>query len=476
MVRMKSKIHISIIIVNFNGRHLLFECLHALESLDYPRSEFEVILVENNSSDDSVPYIKRYFPWVVLVELEENTGFTGGNNIGISKAQGEYIVFLNTDVRVEQGWLRALVHSASQKNIGIVSSKLRYAVPFINVEISSRAVPRSQLTMSIDHSPVGVLVEDVICEDQSLTKQVFYKDGFYEKKDGEVTIRRTQGVAHVLVPFPLEKTSHEYVFTIHGYESSDKHPIDVKLRFGNETHEITVLPYHTHEIKITMRLNKVKDHLIWLVQNAGNIVSASGYSKDRGSLVVLQDHEVREFYEPESSYFEQGKQLLSACGAACLIKRDVLDHVGTFDGHYFMYYEDVELSLRAWRAGWNVVFEPKAIGYHRHRATTGTDESAFLIEHVERNRMAMVITHFPWKTVGSEFILFSIRCAVTTLKSFVFQFRDNFERSSLWHRRYEGRRAAYFFILQSLPRLVSSRLKMQKYWPYSYQKLKKFLY
>jgi hypothetical protein len=122
------------------------------------------------------------------------------------------------------------------------------------------------------------------------------------------------------------------------------------------------------------------------------------------------------------------------------------------------------------------MYAPEATAYHKHRATAGTGETLFLIEHVERNRMAMVLTHFPLHTVVSELVYFTLRFGFTTLKFVVFQFRDNLERAGIWRRRYEGRKAAYLFIMRSMPRLLVQRIKMQMNWPIDYRKMDKMFY
>ena len=102
---------VAIIIVNWNGEHLLEECLNSVEKQDY--DNFNIIFVDNGSKDKSVEFVREFFLDVNIIELKENTGFAKGNNIGIHKAfsdsQVKYIAILNTDAMVENQWLSEMM-------------------------------------------------------------------------------------------------------------------------------------------------------------------------------------------------------------------------------------------------------------------------------------------------------------------------------------------------------------------------------
>jgi len=116
----------SVIIVNWNGRAYLDECLRALQEQDYP--DFEVVLVDNGSTDGSAEWVAKHHPWVRLIRLPCNVGFAAGNNVGIRATQSQYVVTLNNDTRVEQGWLTALVTAAeTDPRVGMCASLMLYA-------------------------------------------------------------------------------------------------------------------------------------------------------------------------------------------------------------------------------------------------------------------------------------------------------------------------------------------------------------
>ncbi len=104
---------VSIIVVNYNGRTLLGECLQSLQAQDYPRPRYEVILVDNASSDQSLAFVRREFPRVRTLSLPKNLGFTGGNNAGFAVARGEWLALLNSDASAEPHWLSESVRAGN---------------------------------------------------------------------------------------------------------------------------------------------------------------------------------------------------------------------------------------------------------------------------------------------------------------------------------------------------------------------------
>ena len=98
---------VSIIIVNYNGLHHLKRCLPSLFKTRY--DAFEVIVVDNASSDRSCSWIRGRYPQVRLYPLSSNVGFGRANELGASKAKGQYVAFLNSDTVVTANWLAPMV-------------------------------------------------------------------------------------------------------------------------------------------------------------------------------------------------------------------------------------------------------------------------------------------------------------------------------------------------------------------------------
>ena len=117
---------LSVIILNYNVRFFLEQCVFsvqkALENIDG-----EIIVIDNNSSDDSCAMMKEKFPNVKLIQNKENSGFPKGNNIGVAQAKGEYLCILNPDTVVSEDTFLKILNSKLQtpnSKLGIVGCKL----------------------------------------------------------------------------------------------------------------------------------------------------------------------------------------------------------------------------------------------------------------------------------------------------------------------------------------------------------------
>ncbi len=116
---------ISLIVLNWNGRDHLVDCLESLTRLDYPADRLELILCDNGSTDGSVAYVREAFPGFRLVELEQNLGFAEGNNRAAGEAQGEWVGFLNNDMSVPPDWLRQMIAPLEERpNLACVASRI----------------------------------------------------------------------------------------------------------------------------------------------------------------------------------------------------------------------------------------------------------------------------------------------------------------------------------------------------------------
>ena len=121
---MRKKPKVSIIILNWNQPEFTVNCVKSV--LEQTYKDFEILIVDNDSTDDSVEIFRKEFEDtenIRIIKNPENVGYAGGNNEGVKKAKGDYIVILNNDTLVEKDWLEHLVIPLeSDEKIASVSS------------------------------------------------------------------------------------------------------------------------------------------------------------------------------------------------------------------------------------------------------------------------------------------------------------------------------------------------------------------
>lgn len=172
---------ITVIIPNWNGRQYLPACLKALAMQTFP--DFEVLVVDNGSTDGSVDSIQDDWPNIRLTRLDRNQGFAAANNLGARLANGEWIAFLNNDAYPEPGWLAALVTAAqANPDYRIFASQIMLVDPPELLDstgdvyhISGNAWHRGYRRNAVGFQPPA---GDVFCA--CAAAAMFHKDDFLE--------------------------------------------------------------------------------------------------------------------------------------------------------------------------------------------------------------------------------------------------------------------------------------------------------
>jgi len=239
----------SVIVLNWNGLEFLEGCLSSLEKQTI--KDYEIIFVDNGSSDKSVNYVSSNFTNVIIIELNENLGFCRANNKGFEYATGKYIAFLNNDTIVHKNWLESQIN-------------------------------------------------------------------FLEK-------------------YP-------------------------KYSFCSS--------------KMLLMDNKE------IIDNVGTSFSTSGIGRKIGWM------------QKDVGQFEENQEVFGICGGAALLRKTLLDDIGVFDEDFFIIGEDIDLSFRAQIAGYNGIYIPEAIVYHKVAPKRG-NESDFSIYYSNRNLVWTLIKNMP---------------------------------------------------------------------------------
>jgi GT2 family glycosyltransferase len=214
---------LSVILVNYNDRAHLPACLASLEkALSGLRAE--VILVDNRSEDGSPETLRASFPWVRLIENDQNVGFPRANNIGFSHSRGDFVLFLNTDTIVPPDALaRLLAEIRSRPEAGAVGPALvhpdgRFQVSFgksvgFFSEMRQKLILNPYYRIALRHShkarAVGWLSGACLLAKRTALETVgLFDDGFFLYFEDIDLCRRLTEKGFGLVLFPAVRVCH----------------------------------------------------------------------------------------------------------------------------------------------------------------------------------------------------------------------------------------------------------------------------
>jgi GT2 family glycosyltransferase len=115
--------HVAIVILNWNGRKYLEQFLPSVVASTY--ADFEIIVADNASTDESIPFLRSYYPNIRVIELDKNYGFSKGYNKALEQVKSDYYVLLNSDVEVSPSWIEPVIALMERdKTIGATQPKL----------------------------------------------------------------------------------------------------------------------------------------------------------------------------------------------------------------------------------------------------------------------------------------------------------------------------------------------------------------
>ncbi len=116
---------VSVIVLSLNGEKVIEACLRSLQETVYP--DWEILVINNGSTDRTPDIVATQFPKVRLINLPQNRGFAGGNNVGIKESTGQIVILLNDDTTVESNWIAEIVKEmVKSEKVGIAGCKIYY--------------------------------------------------------------------------------------------------------------------------------------------------------------------------------------------------------------------------------------------------------------------------------------------------------------------------------------------------------------
>jgi len=374
---------LGVVIVNYFGGDRTLRCLDSLQECTWPAEHLRIVLVDNGSDWDFVAEVRSRYPDVRYIPSRVNLGFGGACNRGFDALDDcEYIALLNNDAIPDPGWLEPLVQVLqSEPNVGAATPAVLLKDRYVRVAIRSPKICPG----GPDRRDLGVQLCGARVDGREVLDRAKFVRGFWGWEEDEVTVGGafawTNGDGCVLLPVETEPSTLELRLGAGtGRTSAEVSTGD--LRCGVDV-DIEPTWY-------ALRLPNISSDI---VNNRGMELRSDGSCADRGFLDV-------DDYEGDAI-----EEVFGWSGAAVLLSREFLRAVGMFDEHFFLYYEDADLSWRGRLQGWSYRYVPESRVRHEHSATVGSRSA--LVRHLsDRNRLLMLTKCAPRKMVTAALLDF----------------------------------------------------------------------
>jgi GT2 family glycosyltransferase len=361
----------TVIIVNWNGAHLLPACLDALAE-QQTSIPFATWVVDNASSDGSTALLRGRYPEVCVLAAPRNLGFAGGNNFALREVSSPYAVLLNNDAVPEPDWLENLLApflagGPEAERLGAVTGKVLFLPSFVRLRLSTAGfVPGAHDSRELGLRVSGVRVDGVETVSELLWERLTYgAEGpagnrfFWTRPEGEL-----------LLPVSRERPDAPLELEITWAAERDK-PVTISWEGGSTEAFAT-------EGGVTVKLQLPADlPRIDVINNAGGVVLRDGYGADRA------------YQRVDDGRFDEPVEVFTGCGNGMAIRSSLGHELGWFDDDFFLYYEDTDLSWRIRARGYAIRYEPAAVLRHVHAASS-KEWSPLFVFHVDRNRLLML--------------------------------------------------------------------------------------
>jgi hypothetical protein len=363
---------VTVVIVNWNGAHLLPDCLDALAAQDLPDRQMAVWVVDNASSDGSRELLARDYPWVRVLANPRNDGFAGGNNVALRQVGTPFVALLNNDARPAPDWLARLLapfEAAGGERLAAATAKVVFLPRFVALRLSMPGfVPGG-----LDPRELGARVYRVEVAGADVTEYVLWEQLAYGPEgEGDGRFRWVRPAGTMLVPVDLHGGPAAAPFRVGLRLAAEAaKPVEVTWEGGAATVKAA------QEVTDAEVVVPAGVPLVDVLNNAGSKVFADGYGADRA------------YQEPDTGQYERAEEVFTFCGAAVCFRTEALREAGFFDDDFFLYYEDTDLAWRMRALGWSIRYEPGAVVRHIHSASS-KEWSPLFTFHVDRNRLLML--------------------------------------------------------------------------------------
>lgn len=372
---------VEVFILNFNGARFLSSCLESLFKLTLGSHLLGINVVDNGSVDGSRELVERDFPKAMFLALDENYGFSGGNNRGVrakanwretnGHAPADYYVFLNNDTAVDRDWLvNAVAELDANPKVGVVGSKSlfydRFAI--LEFEVDQTFTPADNGGSDTRELAVfmrGSEPQFNVAVDPARAK---FLRAYPREGDGRWLSQRGQWFVPVVNPDEPIRVS----CSLENHRP-DRRPLNVSVRevVSNAVLGRTTIVTGAPE---SFQFEIAPSSFTSVIQNAGSFINERWEGGDRG------------FLEVDEGQFDAPDDVHAICGVSMFIRAELFSRIGGFDERYFAYYEDTDLSLQVRRRGFTCRYVPTSRLRHVH-CGSGVEFSDYFCTNVAYSQL-----------------------------------------------------------------------------------------
>jgi hypothetical protein len=387
---------VTVVVLNWNGAHLLGGCLDGLAAQDLPEGQMATWVVDNASGDGSLALLAERYPWVRAIANSSNDGFAGGNNVALREVATPFVALLNNDARPEPDWLRRLLEPFAEpgaERLGAVSGKLVFLPRFLVVELATPGFTPGTL----DTRELGVRIYRVTVNGADVTERVLWDRAAYGPEgEGPGRFRWTRPAGMLLIPVDQAGREQPIRLGLRVAAETTK-PVELTWAGGSGGGKAEPEPVDLEvEVPAGMRLVDV-------LNNAGSMVFRDGYGADRA------------YQELDRGQYQTPEEVFAFCGGSVCLRTGALRQAGVFDDDFFLYYEDTDLSWRLRSLGWRIRYQPAAVARHIHSASS-VEWSPLFVFHTDRNRLLMLTKNARAGLAAREVLRYPLTTASLALR------------------------------------------------------------
>ena len=388
---------VTVVVLNWNGAHLLGDCLRGLAAQDLPEGQLATWVVDNASTDGSLELLADQFPWVRAIANDSNDGFAGGNNLALREVATPFVALINNDARPEPDWLRRLLEPFSEpgaERLGAVSAKIVFLPRFLAVELATPGfVPGT-----LDTRELGVRVYRVTVDGEDVTERVLWDRVAYGPEgEGPGRFRWTRPAGMLLIPVDRDPTQEGRLRLGLRVAAETTKAVELTWSGGSGSGKAEPEPVDL-EVEVPAGVP-----LADVLNNAGSMVFRDGYGADRA------------YQELDRGQYQLPEEVFAFCGGSVCFRTEALRQAGVFDDDFFLYYEDTDLSWRLRSLGWRIRYQPAAVARHIHSASS-VEWSPLFVFHTDRNRLLMLTKNARASLAAREVLRYPLTTASLALR------------------------------------------------------------